>query len=113
MQMQEDVRQNAQRAIARRVVMFVAEDRSEHLSLGGIFQAFDLLFGFRWHVRLEGLDILFYSSLHPFEQAYPIAVLAVSILFRHWFLLSYFSVTAQPRAAVPTTQSTLARTLRR
>ena len=84
--MQEDVRQHAQRAIARRVVMFVAEDRSEDLSLGGIFQAFDLLFGFGRHVRLERLDIFFYSSLHSFEQAHPIAVFAVSILFRHWFL---------------------------
>ncbi len=44
MQMQEDVRQHAQSAITRRVVVLVAKDRGVDLGLGRIFQAFNLLF---------------------------------------------------------------------
>jgi hypothetical protein len=50
MQMQEDVGEHAQRPVARRVVVFVAKDRSVDLSLGRIFQSLDLLF------RLAGMS---------------------------------------------------------
>src|ERR1700688_1083594 len=67
--------------------MLVAEYRSVDLSFGGIFQALDLFFGFRGHVRFERLDVFFDASLHPLQQAYAVAVLAVSVFFRHCFLL--------------------------
>src|ERR1022692_4930598 len=99
-QMKEDVRQHAQRTVAGRVIMLVAEDRSEDLGLGGVFQAFDLLFGFRRHVSLERLNVFFDTSFHALQQAHATPVLTVSILFRHWFLLSCFS-KLQTRARRP------------
>src|SRR5579859_522999 len=84
--MEEDVRQYAECAVARRVVMLVAEDRSVDLSLGRVFQPFDLLFGFRGQVGLERLDVFFHPRLNPLQQAYTISVFAVSVFFRHCFL---------------------------
>ena len=52
MQMQENVGEHAQRAIARRVVVLVAENRGVDLGLGRIFQAFDLFLGLRRQVGL-------------------------------------------------------------
>ena len=87
MQVQEDVRQHAQRAVARRVVVLVAEDRSVDLGLGRIFQALDLLLGLRRHVGLERLDVFLDAGLHPFQQADLLPVFPVSVLFRHVNLL--------------------------
>ena len=68
--------------------MLVAEDRSIDLGLGRIFQALDLLLGLRGHISLERLDVFLDASLHPFQQADPLPVLPVSVLFRHVNLLS-------------------------
>src|SRR3989475_11680860 len=46
MQMEEDVREHAEGAIARRVVVLVAENRSVNLGFGGLAQNLDLFFGF-------------------------------------------------------------------
>ncbi len=63
-QVQEDVGKHAQCAVARRVIVFVAEDRGVDLGLGGIFQAFHLFFGLRRDVGLKGLDV----ALHPIDD---------------------------------------------
>ncbi len=83
MQVQKDVGQHAQRPVARRVVMLVAEDRSVDLGLGRIFQTLDLLLGLRRHVGLERLDVFLDARLHPFEQADPLPVLPVPVFFSH------------------------------
>ena len=57
MQMQKNVGEHAQRAIARRVVVLVAENRGVDLRLGRILKDFDLLFGFRRKIGLEGFEI--------------------------------------------------------
>jgi hypothetical protein len=77
MQMQEDVGQHAQRAIARRVVVLVAEDRSENLSLGRVLEKIDLLLGFGRHVGLERLHIFLDLRTSPFQQAGGLPVFAV------------------------------------
>ncbi len=59
MQMQEDVGQHAQRAVARRVVVLVPEDRGVNLGLGRILQPFDLFFRLGWDVGLESLNVVF------------------------------------------------------
>ena len=71
MQVQKHVREHAQRAIARRVVVLVAEDRSVDLGLGRIFQAFDLLFGLRGHIGLERLDVFLDAGLYPVPAGRP------------------------------------------
>src|SRR3974390_2518897 len=76
--MQEDVRKHAQRAIARCIVMLVAEDRSVDLRFRRIFQAIDLFLGFGWDVGLEGLHILFDSRRDFFEESNLTATLAVA-----------------------------------
>jgi hypothetical protein len=87
MQMQEDVGKHAQRPIARRVVVLVAEDRSVDLSLGRIFQALDLFLGFGWHVGLERLNIALHARAYALDEPdFPIlasraAVTAVRIVF--------------------------------
>ena len=58
MQVQEHVRQHAQSAIARGVIVLVAKDRSVDLGLGRIFQAFDLLFRLCGQVGLDRLGDL-------------------------------------------------------
>ena len=50
MEMQENVGEHTESAIARSVVVLVTEDGSVELGLGGILQAFDLFFGFRGEV---------------------------------------------------------------
>ena len=64
MQMEEDVREHAQRAIARRVIMLVAEDRGVDLRLGRIFQALNLLLRLRGDVGLQRLNIIFDAGGH-------------------------------------------------
>src|SRR5437899_8115927 len=61
MQVQEDVREYAESAIARRVVVLVAKDRRVDLSFRGIFQALDLLFRLGGDVGLESLNVVFDS----------------------------------------------------
>ena len=65
MQMQEHVGQHAQRAVARRVVVLVAEDRSVDLGLGRIFQALDLFLGLGGHVGLERLNVFLDARRSP------------------------------------------------
>ena len=77
MQMQEHIGQHAQRPVARRVVMLVAEDRSVDLGLGRIFQTLDLVLGLRRHVGLERLDVFLDARLHPLQQADPLPVVPV------------------------------------
>ncbi len=61
--MQENVGEHAQGAVARRVVVLVAEDGEEKLGLGGLLQQFDLFFRFCRQVRLEGLEVLLDARL--------------------------------------------------
>ncbi len=84
MEMEEDVRKNAEGAIARDVVVLVAEDRSEYLGLGGFAQDLDLLFGFRRQVGLEGLEVLLDAGFDTLDQADRFAIFPVSlVLVRH------------------------------
>ncbi len=64
-QMQKNVGEHAESAIARRVVVLVAEDGSVELSFGGILQAFDLFFGFGGHVALERVDGILHTHPNP------------------------------------------------
>ncbi len=57
MQVEENVGENAQRAIPRRVVMLHAENRTIDLGLLGIFQAFELLFAFFVDVLAQAFRI--------------------------------------------------------
>ena len=59
MQVQEDVREHAQSAVARRVIVLVAEDRSVDLSFGGILQAIDLFLRLAGDIGFERLDVAF------------------------------------------------------
>jgi hypothetical protein len=80
--MQKNVGEHAQSAIARRLVVLVAEDRGIDLGLGRILEAFDLLFGFGWDVGLERLDVAGNLSFDAVEQADLAAVLSV-FFFSH------------------------------
>src|SRR6266403_653713 len=55
-QMQKNVGEDAESAVARRVVVLVAEDGGVELSFGGILEAFDLFFGFRRHITFKRED---------------------------------------------------------
>src|ERR1700730_19368919 len=82
--MQEDVGEHAEGAIARRVVVLVAEDGGENLRFGGILEQFDLLFGFGGQVGLERVDVRLHAGRDPLDQPYRFAILAVRVfLFRH------------------------------
>ncbi len=84
MKMKKNVRENAESAIARRVVMLVAEDRSKNLGLGGLAQQLDLFFGFCRQVGLEGLEVLLDAGLDAVDQTGRFAVFSVFlVLFRH------------------------------
>ena len=80
--MQENVGKHAQSAIARRLVVLVAEDRGIDLGLGRILEAFDLLFGFGWDVGLERLNVAGDFFFDAIEQANLAAVLSV-FFFSH------------------------------
>src|SRR2546423_1351285 len=69
MQVKEYVRKHAQSPVARRVVVLMAEDRRVNLGLGRILETFDLLFGFRRQIGLEGLDIFLHARLYFLQQA--------------------------------------------
>src|SRR3984893_4220872 len=56
-QMQKNVGEHTECAIARRIVVFVPENGSVELGLGGIPKAFDLFFGLRRNFGLEGIQI--------------------------------------------------------
>src|SRR5467141_4695164 len=87
MQMQENVGEHAQGAIARRVVMFVTEDRGEDLRLCRFLEQLDLLFCFCRYVRLEGLEVLLDARLETLDQPNRFAIFSVrSFLFGHRLL---------------------------
>ena len=67
MQMQEHIREYPQRAVARRVIVLVAEDGGVDLGLGWILQPLDLFFRLGRNVGLKALDVLFHPSLHLFQ----------------------------------------------
>jgi hypothetical protein len=71
--MQKDIGKDAEGAIARRVVMLVAEDGSVELCFGGILKTFDLFFGFRGKISLQRVEI----SLDAVNDANRFAVLPV------------------------------------
>src|SRR6185437_4843826 len=56
-QVQEHVRQHAQSAVARRVVVLVAEDGGVNLGLGRVLDQFHLLLGLSGQIHLEHLDV--------------------------------------------------------
>src|SRR2546427_11581591 len=80
MKMQEDVREDAEGAIARRVVMLVAENREEDLRLAGLLEQLHLLLGFCREVGLQRFEIFFDAGLNPVHQTDRLAILAVWIL---------------------------------
>src|SRR5205807_5694974 len=103
MQMEENVGEHAQGAIARRVVVFVTEDRGEDLRLCRFLEQLDLFFCFCRHVRLEGLEILLDARLETIDQANRFAIFSVrSFLFGHRLLscpIAARSVSASPSRA--------------
>src|SRR6202171_4161599 len=85
--MQKNVGEHAQGAIARRVVMFVTEDRGEDLRLCRVLEQFDLLFCFCRHVRLEGRGVLLDDRLETVAEANRFAIFSVrGFLFGHRLL---------------------------
>ena len=66
--------------------MLVTEDGRVDLSLGRVFEPFDLLFGFRGQIGLEGLDIFLHARFYFLKQADSIAVFSVLIFFSHHVL---------------------------
>ena len=84
--MKEDVGKHAQSPVARGVVVLVAEDGSVDLGLGRVFETFDLLFGFRRQIGLEGLDIFLHARFYFLQQADAIAIFSVLIFFSHHIL---------------------------
>src|SRR5215467_5298279 len=80
MQMQEDVGEDAESAVARRVVVLVAEDRGVDLGLGRFAEDLHLLFGFGRQIGLQGAQVFL-----ELPQQARFAVPAVSLvgLFRH------------------------------
>ena len=81
MQMQEHVREHAQGAVARRVVVLMAEDRRVDLGLRRILQACNLLLRLGGDVGLQRLDVVFHSSRDFFQHADFVAVFPVRIVF--------------------------------
>src|SRR6266436_6421624 len=80
MKMQEDVREDAEGAIARCVVVLVAENRKENLRLAGLLEQFHLLLGFCREVGLQRFEIFFDAGLNAVHQTDRFAILAVWIL---------------------------------
>ena len=83
MQVQEHVREHAQRPVARGVVVFMAEDRGVDLGLGRILEVLDLLFGFRGQIGSQRVDVLSDSAFHALQQSDSLAVFCVLIFFSH------------------------------
>jgi hypothetical protein len=81
MQVQEHVGEHAQRAVSRRVVVLVAEDRRVDLCLCRIFQPIDLFLRLGGDVGLEGLNILFDPGGYLFKYPGLVAVFSVRIVF--------------------------------
>jgi len=82
--MEKDVGEDTQRAVARRVVVLVAEDGSIDLSLCGLAQNLNLLFGFGGQIGLKGLEVFLDPRRDTLEQAFRLAIVAVSlVLLRH------------------------------
>src|SRR5438132_2646202 len=91
MQMEKNVREHSERAVARRVVVLVPENRSVNLSLGGLLQNFDLLFGFCRQFCLEGFEVFLDSSLHALVQSSGFSIVSfLCFLFGHRLLSRSF-----------------------
>src|SRR5437879_5360216 len=100
MQMEKNVGEHSERAVARRVVVLVPENRSVNLSLGGLLQNFDLLFGFCRQFCLEGFEVFLDASLQALDQASGFAIFSVRrFLFGHRLLSR--SVAARTVAISP------------
>jgi predicted nucleic acid-binding protein len=82
----EYVGKHPQSPVARGVIVLMAEDGGINLSLGRVLETFDLLFGFRGQVGLEGLDIFLHARLYFLQQADSIAIFSVLIFFSHHIL---------------------------
>src|SRR5207245_7864029 len=82
-QVEEHVREHAQSAIARRVVVFVPEDRGVDLSLGRVFEVLNLLFGFGGDVGLERVDVFLDARFYPLQEtdSDTVAVFSVFVFF--------------------------------
>src|SRR4029077_8107560 len=90
MQMQKNIGKHAQCAIARSVVVLVAEDRSVDLRLGRILERLQRLFCLSGEISLERFEILLDPSLDGIHQTGGLTIFAVRVfLFRH-FLCSRF-----------------------
>src|SRR5215469_1108065 len=77
--MEEDIREHAQSAVARSVIVLVAEDRGVDLGLGRILQSLDLFFDFRRDLRTRGLNVF----LDSVDDANASAIFPVRFLFWH------------------------------
>ena len=87
MQMQENVGEHAEGAIAWRVVVLMAENRSVNQGLGRLLQNFDLFFGFSRKIRFEGFEVFLDASLQTFDQSSGLAIFSVRrFLFGHRLL---------------------------
>jgi hypothetical protein len=92
MQMQKDVRKNAQGAISRGVVVLVAEDRSVDLRLGRILERFQRFFCFGGKIGFQRLEIFFDTCFDCVNQADGLAIFTVRVfLIRHFLCSRFFS----------------------
>ena len=77
MEMEKDVREDAERAIARCLVVLDAEDGAVELGLLGILQPLDLLLALFLNVILQPFRVL----LDAIEE--PRALTVAAVFFRH------------------------------
>src|SRR5882724_4715843 len=91
MKMQENVRKDAKGAIARRVVVFVPENREENLCLAGLLEQLHLLLGLCREVGLQRFEIFLDAGLNPVHQTDRFAILAVWIFLIGHRLISPIS----------------------
>src|SRR5947209_1334310 len=110
MQVQEYIGEHTQGPVARGVIVLLAEDRGIDLSLGWIFQAIDLLFGFGRNVGSEGLDILLHPDSYFFDDSdfaaiFSIAACAIAavrvVCVSHSQSLKFLRACSRARRAAP------------
>src|SRR5438094_4917989 len=84
MQMEKNVGEHAEGAIARRVVVLVAENRSVDLGLGGLLEYFYLFLGLFRQVALQRYNSFFNGSDETSDQAKRLVTFFVRrFLFGH------------------------------